>query len=71
MVEAGMPAMEAIRAATLDAATLLGMQDKLGTIEAGKVSDIIAVPQDPTQDIATMERVSFVMKNGVMYKEPD
>lgn len=66
-----MPAMEAIRAATLDAATLLGMQDKLGTIEAGKVSDIIAVPQDPTQDIATMERVSFVMKNGVMYKEPD
>jgi imidazolonepropionase-like amidohydrolase len=70
MVEAGMPPMEAIRAATLEAATLLGMQHKLGTIEAGKFSDIIAVPQDPTQDIATMERVSFVMKNGAIYKQP-
>jgi imidazolonepropionase-like amidohydrolase len=70
MVEAGMPALEAIRAATLDAATLLGVQDTLGTVEAGKLADIVAVPQDPTGDIGVMQRVSFVMKNGVIYKRP-
>ncbi len=71
MVEGGMSPREAIRAATVEAATLLGMQDQLGTIEAGALSDIVAVPQDPTQDITTMERVSFVMKNGVIYKQPN
>jgi imidazolonepropionase-like amidohydrolase len=70
MVEAGMPALDAIRAATLDAATLLGIADTLGAVEAGKLADIVAVPQDPTVDIAAMQRVTFVMKNGVVYKRP-
>lgn len=71
MVEAGMPAVDAIRAATLEAATLLGVDDRLGSVEAGALSDIIAVPEDPRDDITTMERVSFVMKDGVIYKRPD
>lgn len=71
MVEGGMPPLEAIRAATLEAALLLGMEDRLGTLEEGRLADVVAVPQDPMQDIATMERVSFVMKDGVVYKQPD
>ncbi len=71
MVEAGMPAVDAIRAATLEAATLLGVDDRLGSVEAGALSDVIAVPEDPRDDITTMERVSFVMKDGVIYKRPD
>jgi imidazolonepropionase-like amidohydrolase len=71
MVEGGMRPLEAIRAATLEAATLLGIQDTLGTIEAGKQSDIVAVPEDPTDDITAMRRVTFVMKNGVIYKQPN
>lgn len=70
MVEGGMPPVVAIRAATLEAATLLGIQDTLGTIEPGKYSDIVAVQDDPTQDITAMRRVSFVMKSGVIYKQP-
>lgn len=70
MVQAGMPAMAAIRSATLDAATLLGQEGRLGTIETGKSSDIVAVPGDPTKDITAMTRVSFVMKSGVIYKRP-
>ena len=71
LVEGGMSPLEAIRAATLEAATLLGMPDKLGTLDAGAFSDIVAVPQDPTEDITTMERVSFVMKGGVIYMQPN
>ena len=70
MVQAGMPALAAIRSATLDAATLLGQESRLGTLEAGKLSDVVAVPGDPAKDIAAMTRVSFVMKNGVIYKRP-
>ncbi len=70
MVQAGMPPMTAIRSATLDAATLLGQDNRLGTLEAGKFSDVVAVPGDPVKDIAAMTRVSFVMKNGVVYKQP-
>jgi imidazolonepropionase-like amidohydrolase len=70
MVKGGMPALEAIRAATLSAATLLGVEDQLGTLESGKLADIVAVPEDPTQDITTMQRVNFVMKDGVIYKQP-
>jgi imidazolonepropionase-like amidohydrolase len=70
MVQAGMPALAAIRSATLDAATLLGQESRLGTVEAGKLSDIVAVPGDPVKDISLMTRVSFVMKNGVVYKRP-
>ena len=70
MVEAGMPALEAIQSATLTAATLLGVEDQLGALEAGKLADVVAVPEDPTVDITTMQRVSFVMKDGVIYKQP-
>ena len=69
MVEAGMPPMEAIRSATLHAADLLGASNILGTIEAGKLADIIAVDGDPIANINAMENVSFVMKNGKVYKK--
>ena len=68
MHEAGMPALEAIRAATVTTSELLRKSDVLGTIEKGKYADIIAVEGDPTQDIQAMKRVSFVMKDGVVYK---
>jgi imidazolonepropionase-like amidohydrolase len=64
MVEAGMPPLEAIRAATLYGATVMGMEKRLGTIEAGKLADIIAVNGDPVADITAMMRVGFVMKDG-------
>jgi imidazolonepropionase-like amidohydrolase len=70
MVEAGMPALAAIRSATLEAATLLGIEKNVGVVEVGKWADIVATPQDPTEDITTMRRVSFVMKNGVIFKRP-
>ena len=49
---------------------LLGQDSRLGTLEAGKLSDVVAVPGDPVNDITAMTRVSFVMKNGVVYKRP-
>jgi imidazolonepropionase-like amidohydrolase len=70
MVQAGMPELVAIRSATLDAATLLGQENRLGTLEPGKASDVVAVPGDPVKDISAMTRVAFVMKNGVIYKKP-
>jgi imidazolonepropionase-like amidohydrolase len=70
MVGAGMPAAEALKAATVNAADLLQLSSTIGTIEAGKAADIIAVPQDPTRDIKVMERVSFVMRNGTVYVNP-
>jgi imidazolonepropionase-like amidohydrolase len=67
MTEAGMPAMEAIQAATVSAADLIGVTDKIGSIEKGKLADIIALDGDPTKDIQMMGKVSFVMKDGVVY----
>jgi imidazolonepropionase-like amidohydrolase len=69
MVEGGMPAMEAIRSATLSGADLLRVSDILGSIEKGKLADIIAVDGDPMKDITVMEKVKFVMKDGVVYKD--
>jgi imidazolonepropionase-like amidohydrolase len=69
MVEGGMPPMETIRAATLHAAELLDMSATLGSIEKGKLADIVAVEGDPLRDINAMERVHFVMKDGVVYKQ--
>jgi imidazolonepropionase-like amidohydrolase len=68
MTEAGMPALEAIKCATVNAATLIGIADKAGTIEAGKWADIVAVEGDPVKDIHAMGMVRFVMKEGVVYK---
>lgn len=71
MVEAGMPAMEAIKAATVVPAGILGMSDKIGTLEAGKLADLIAVDDNPLKNIGVMTSVSFVMKDGVVYKISD
>jgi imidazolonepropionase-like amidohydrolase len=68
MNEAGMPALETIKAATINAADLIGIADKTGSIEKGKWADIVAVDGDPTQDIHVMGKVSFVMKEGKVYK---
>lgn len=69
MVEWGMTPMQAIHAATVTASELLGLQGQIGTIEAGKFADIIAVPGDPLQDISALEKVNFVMKGGVVYRK--
>jgi imidazolonepropionase-like amidohydrolase len=68
MVQAGMPPMYAIQAATINAAQLLKHDKDLGTLAAGKFADVVAVPGDPIADISLMKRVSFVMKDGVVYK---
>jgi imidazolonepropionase-like amidohydrolase len=68
MVEAGMPAMETIVSATSTAATVLGMQDRIGTIRPGMLADIIAVPGNPLNDIGVMADVKFVMKDGMVYR---
>lgn len=68
MHEAGMPALEAIRSATVNAADLLGQSDKLGTIEPGKAADIIAVDGNPAETIQSMSKVKFVMRDGTVYK---
>lgn len=68
MVQAGMPPMYTIQAATINAAQLLKHDKDLGTITAGKIADVVAVPGDPVADISVMTRVSFVMKDGVVYK---
>lgn len=70
MVGAGMPPAEALKAATVNAADLLQLSSTIGTIEAGKAADIIAVAQDPLRDIKVMQRVSFVMRNGTIYVNP-
>ncbi|WP_420840633.1 amidohydrolase family protein [Aliidiomarina quisquiliarum] len=68
LVEAGMPELEAIRAATSSAAELLGASDILGTVEAGKLADLVGVHGNPLHNIAVLRQVDFVMKNGVVYK---
>jgi imidazolonepropionase-like amidohydrolase len=68
MVEAGMPAMEAIKSATIVNAGILGIADKIGTLEAGKLADLVATDENPLANIKTLEKVSFVMKEGVVYK---
>jgi imidazolonepropionase-like amidohydrolase len=70
MVDAGMPPLEAIRSATLSAAILLDQSARLGSVEPGFAADIVAVGGDPLQDIALLQQVKFVMKDGVVYKKP-
>ncbi|EPR71189.1 Xaa-Pro dipeptidase family enzyme [Winogradskyella psychrotolerans RS-3] len=69
MVEAGMPAIEALQSATITNAMLLSMEDQIGQIKPNYIADIIAVNDDPITTISTMENVIFVMKNGVIYKK--
>ena len=68
MVKGGMSEMEAIRSATVVASELLGIDDMLGTIESGKIADIIAVTGNPVKDITSLQSVVFVMKDGIIYK---
>lgn len=69
MVEAGMPEDEAILSSVQTAAIVLGLQDQIGSIEAGKFADIIAVEENPLEDITSLQNVVFVMKDGKVVKE--
>lgn len=68
MVDAGMSPMEAIQAATINSADLLGEKDSLGSLSSGKAADIVAVVGDPLENITILEDVQFVMKDGKVYK---
>ena len=68
MVEAGMPAMEAIQSATITAAKVLHIDNRLGSVEKGKIADIVAVKGNPLVDIEVMTNVNFVMKEGKIFK---
>jgi imidazolonepropionase-like amidohydrolase len=69
MVEFGLPPMLAVVAATSNAARLLRMQDQIGSVEKGKLADLILVDGDPLQDIGVMRRPSFVMKSGQIVRQ--
>ena len=69
MVDAGIPAAYALQAATIHAAEVLGVDDQ-GVVEPGKRADIIAMPGDPLADIGNVMKVDFVMKDGVVMREP-
>lgn len=69
MVQAGMPPLYAIQAATTHAAELLRQDKNLGSIAAGKYADVVAVPGNPLDDITLMQKVDFVMKDGKVYKD--
>lgn len=69
MVRFGMTPAQAIRTATFNSADLLGRSKDIGTVEAGKFADIIAVDGDPLQDVTKLQNVGFVMKGGVIYKD--
>ena len=67
--QAGVPALDVIRAVTSNAAEMLGWGDRIGTIEPGKFADLVAVAGDPVADIAELERVRFVMKGGQVIRD--
>ena len=69
MTDAGMSNKDALKSATIETAKLLRIEDKLGQIKPGMLADIIAVQNNPMQDISTVKNVSFVMKDGVIYKQ--
>ncbi|MEW5975487.1 MAG: amidohydrolase family protein [Acidobacteriota bacterium] len=71
MVRYGMPPLQALKSATSTAAELMGWQDRLGSLEPGKLADVVAVAGNPLEDISVMTRVTFVMKDGVIYKTPE
>jgi imidazolonepropionase-like amidohydrolase len=69
MVKYGMSPLAAIAAGTLNGAKLLGWQDQIGALKPGYQADIVAVPGQPLEDIAALEKVSFVMKAGIIYRK--
>jgi len=69
MTNAGMSNLDALKSATIETAKLLRVEDKLGQIKPGMLADIIAVKKNPLEDISTVKNVSFVMKDGVIYKQ--
>jgi imidazolonepropionase-like amidohydrolase len=70
MVKYGMTPLQALQSATIRASELLNMQDQVGTIDVNKFADIIAVPGNPLDDVTVLQKAMFVMKDGVVYKEP-
>jgi imidazolonepropionase-like amidohydrolase len=68
-VRMGQKPMDAIVSATALNAEILGWSDRIGTVEAGKLADLVAVDGDPLADIAAMQRVQFVMKGGVVHRD--
>lgn len=69
MHQAGMTPVDCLISATINAADLIGASDQIGTIEAGKAADIIAVPTNPLEDISVMLNVNFVMARGEIIKD--
>ena len=69
LVAAGLSEMEALVAATISAADLVGLSNEVGTIEPGKAADMVATANSPLDDITEMERIRFVMRNGIVYKK--
>ncbi|HEV7164984.1 MAG TPA: amidohydrolase family protein [Gammaproteobacteria bacterium] len=70
LVKDGMTPVQALLAATTVDAAILGHKEELGRVASGAYADLVAVPGDPTSDISVLEHVAFVMKDGVIYKQP-
>ena len=70
LVTNGLTPLQALRAATVNDARMLGVGDRMGAVKAGYWADLIAVQGDPTKDIMSLSRVPFVMKAGTVYKHP-
>jgi imidazolonepropionase-like amidohydrolase len=70
MVRYGLTPAQAIRSATLSAAELMGWEDRVGSLTAGKLADVIAVPGDGLADLTSFEHVAFVMKGGIVHLAP-
>jgi len=70
MVKYGMTPAQALRSATVSGAELVDMKNQFGSVEAGKFADLVAVSGNPVKDVSVLEEVSFVMKEGVVYKGP-
>jgi imidazolonepropionase-like amidohydrolase len=68
LVDLGMAPVDALRAGTSVDAELLGIQNRVGTLEPGKLADVVVIPGDPIQNIRQIEKIVFVMKEGVIYR---
>ena len=68
LVSVGIKPMDALAMATINSAQLMDLDDQLGSVEPGKLADLVAVVGDPLEDITVMEKVKFVMKEGSVYR---